>query len=72
MADTMISQGGRPDAQSAVLVLSDGKYSFKHQSAGKARELKDNYVQVFMAIVTDFEGQELEALRECIHGIFQT
>eukprot|EP00418_Pyrodinium_bahamense_P089268 CAMPEP_0179043630 /NCGR_PEP_ID=MMETSP0796-20121207/17263_1 /TAXON_ID=73915 /ORGANISM="Pyrodinium bahamense, Strain pbaha01" /LENGTH=47 /DNA_ID= /DNA_START= /DNA_END= /DNA_ORIENTATION= len=40
-ADTLLTQGGREDAQSAILVLSDGKYSMKYQTAEKAQELKD-------------------------------
>mmetsp|Transcript_130844 Transcript_130844/g.317830 ORF Transcript_130844/g.317830 Transcript_130844/m.317830 type:complete len:996 (-) Transcript_130844:110-3097(-) len=64
LADTMLSQGGRSEAQSAVLVISDGKYSFAYQTAEKARELKDKNVQVFMAPVTDFEGKELEQLQQ--------
>jgi len=63
LADTMLSQGGRAGAQSAVLVLSDGKYSFKFQTAEKAQELKDKNVQVFMAPVTEFEGKELDDLK---------
>jgi len=63
MADTMLSQGGRAGAQSAVLVLSDGKYSFKFQTAEKAQELKDKNVQIFMAPVTELKGKELDDLK---------
>jgi len=63
LADNMLTQGGRQEAQSAVLVLSDGKYSFRFQTREKARELKDKNVKVFMAPVTDFEGRELKALK---------
>jgi len=55
-ADTILSQGGRPDAQSAVMVISDGKFSFKYQTAEKAQELKDKNVQIFMAPIA--EGRE--------------
>jgi len=64
MAETMLSQGGREGAQSAVLVLSDGKYSFEYQTAEKARELKDKNIQVFMAPVVDFDGKELRKLKQ--------
>merc|ERR1719343_1561647 len=63
LADTMLSQGGRPSAQSAVLVISDGKYSFKFQTAEKAQELKDKNVQIFMAPITEFKGEELKDLK---------
>jgi len=64
LADTMLSQGGRAGAQSAVLVLSDGKYSFKFQTAEKAQELKDKNVHIFMAPVSDMKGKELEDLKD--------
>jgi len=51
-ADTILSQGGRPEAQSAVMVISDGKYSFKYQTAEKAQELKDKNIQIYMAPIT--------------------
>jgi len=63
-ADTILSQGGRSDAQSAVLVISDGKYSFKYQTAEKVQELKDKNVMIFMAPVADGKGQELEELKK--------
>merc|ERR550532_1089391 len=48
LADTML-QNGRADAQSAVLVLSDAKYSFEYETNEKVKELKDKNVQFFMA-----------------------
>merc|ERR1719492_254443 len=51
-ADKMLGQGGRPEAQSAVMVISDGKYSFKYQTAEKAQELKDKNIQIYMAPIT--------------------
>mmetsp|Transcript_130843 Transcript_130843/g.317827 ORF Transcript_130843/g.317827 Transcript_130843/m.317827 type:complete len:992 (-) Transcript_130843:108-3083(-) len=63
LADTMLAQGGRENAQSAVLVLSDGKYSFKYQTQEKARELKDKNIQLFMAPVTDFVGESEDTLK---------
>ena len=39
----MLSRGGRESAQSAVLVISDGKYSLKYQTVEKARELKETH-----------------------------
>jgi len=51
-ADTILGQGGRPEAQSAVMVISDGRFSFKYQTAEKAQELKDKNVQIYMAPIT--------------------
>lgn len=64
LADAMLGRNGRPGAQSAVMVLSDGKYSFAYQTAEKARELKDKNVELYMAPITDFEGKELENLKD--------
>jgi len=63
-ADTILAQGGRADAQSAVLVISDGKYSFKYQTAEKVQELKDKNIMIFMAPVSDGGGGELEELKK--------
>merc|ERR1719361_2654544 len=62
LADVML-QGGRKEAQSAVMVLTDGKPSFWYQTIQKARELKDKNVQIFMAPVTDFKSKELKLMR---------
>jgi len=72
LADTMLSQGGRPAAQSAVLVISDGKYSFKFQTAEKAQELKDKNVQIFMAPITEFKGEELKDLKSWASSPWET
>ena len=48
MANAMLSQCGRPDAQSTVLILSNGKYPLQYQTAEKAKEHNDKKVQVFM------------------------
>merc|ERR1719410_2278949 len=63
-ADTILSQGGRPEAQSAVMVISDGKFSFKYQTAEKARELKDKNVQIYMAPITASRDKSLLELKK--------
>jgi len=63
-ADTILSQGGRPEAQSAVMVISDGKFSFKYQTAEKAQELKDKNVMIFMAPITDSREKYLTTLKK--------
>jgi len=72
LADTMLGQGGRPAAQSAVLVISDGKYSFKFQTAEKAQELKDKNVQIFMAPITEVIGEELKDLKAWASSPWET
>jgi len=63
-ADTILSQGGRPEAQSAVMVISDGKFSFKYQTAEKAQELKDKNVHIYMAPITDTREKSLVELKK--------
>jgi len=62
-ADIILGQGGRSEAQSAVMVISDGKYSFKYQTAEKAQELKDKNVQIYMAPITATKGKYLRTLK---------
>jgi hypothetical protein len=62
-ADTMLGQTGRADAQSAVMVISDGKFSMEFQTAEKARELKDKNVMIFMVPITETKGPELRTLK---------
>jgi uncharacterized protein YegL len=63
MADTVLGQTGREDAQSAVMVISDGKYSMEFQTAEKARELKDKNVQIFLVAITEAKGDDLRTYR---------
>jgi len=72
LADTMFTQDGRQKAQSAILVLSDGRFSFKYQTAEKVQELKDKNVAIFMVPVAKFGGQELRHLRRWASFPWQT
>lgn len=63
LADTMFSQGGRSDAQSAVMVISDGKYSFRFQTALQVQKLKDKGVQIFMAVVAGGKDENLKVIK---------
>lgn len=63
-ADVMLGRGGRSDAQSAVIILSDGKPSLVFQTQEKINELKQKNVQIFMAPILGSEGTELDLMRE--------
>merc|ERR1719324_2050921 len=63
MADTVLGQTGREDAQSAVMVISDGKFSMEFQTAEKARELKDKNVMIFLVAITESKGDDLKTYR---------
>jgi hypothetical protein len=60
MADVMLGQTGRADAQSAVMVISDGKFSMEYQTAEKARELKDKNVMIYLVAITEVKGKDLQ------------
>jgi uncharacterized protein YegL len=62
-ADGMISQTGRADSQSAVMVITDGKYSMAFQTAEKASELKDKNVMIYMVAITESKGPELDYIK---------
>jgi len=73
LADTLLSQGGRPDGISAVMVIWDGKYSFKFETAQKARMLKDKNVQIYMAVIAETLGQdETDAIHHWTSHPWQT
>merc|ERR1719364_134550 len=72
LAEKMFQQGGRVAAQSAVLVLSDGKYSFEFSTAQKVRELKDTGVQIFMAPIDANQDKQLETLKKWSSEPWQT
>jgi hypothetical protein len=62
LADRMLSEGGRREAQSAVLVISDGKLPFARAALQKAQELKDKNVRIF-ALSSNIGGQDLDVLK---------
>jgi hypothetical protein len=72
LAGTMLQQGGRPEAQSAVLVLSDGKYSFAFQTEQQVQKLKDSNVQIFMAPVADAKDDSLILIKQWASQPWQT
>jgi len=62
-ADHMFADG-RDDAQAAVLMISDGKYTDSYRTGMKAQELKDKGVQIFMAPISEFSTPGLKVIRE--------
>lgn len=72
MADTMLTQGGRVNAQSAVLVITDCKPSFMFQTQQKVKALKQKNVKMFFATVSMFTGKSLKAMRELASQPWET
>merc|ERR1719498_1236096 len=63
-AENLLLLGSRRKAQSAVLTLTDGKPSFKFMTHEKVMQLKDKHIKLFLAPVIEFEGDELELMKE--------
>lgn len=62
-AEKMLLLGARGHAQSAILVLSDGRYLFKYKTSEKAKDLRDKNIQIFMAPISEYRSKELDELR---------
>jgi hypothetical protein len=62
VADNMFADG-RDDAQSAVMVISDGKWTNAYRTTMKATAMKDKGVQIFMAPITEHMTPNLKILR---------
>jgi hypothetical protein len=61
-ADNMFAEG-RDDAQSAVMVISDGKWTNAYRTTMKATAMKDKGVQIFMAPIAEYMDKKLVVLR---------
>jgi hypothetical protein len=64
VAEKMFLLGGRKEAQSAVMTITDGKPSFLFQTYQKVMELKDKHVKLFFAPITDFKGDEMKLMKK--------
>lgn len=55
LADKMLQRGGRADAQSAILVITDAPYASSASTSKKFQQLKDKNIHIFMAPINQFE-----------------
>jgi hypothetical protein len=63
LSDVMLSQGGREDAQSAIMVISDGKYSMEYQTEQEINRTKAKNTMIFMLPVTESEDDQVQELK---------
>jgi uncharacterized protein YegL len=63
LADSMLKSGARKSAQSAVLVITDGKPSTVYETNQQIVKMKDRAVKMFFAPVTSEGGANLELMR---------
>jgi len=64
LAETMYTSSGRKGAQSALLVITDGKPSFHFQTNKLAQQLDDKDVQFFFVVVTD-NDKSVDLMKTC-------
>jgi len=64
LAETMLSAGGRRDAQSAILVITDGKPSFQFKTSQKIQQVKDKGSKVFITTISRFPGKDINVFKK--------
>jgi uncharacterized protein YegL len=64
VAETMYTEAGREDAQSAIMVITDGKPSFQFQTQQKVDELEEKGIQRFFITIQEEEGTETELMKK--------
>jgi len=64
LAEVMYTAAGRKGAQSAILVITDGKPSFAFQTQELVNQLDDKGVQRFFVVVTESEGDDLKQMQK--------
>jgi len=64
LSETMMLSDGRAKAQSAVMVITDGKPTLLYQTQEKVVELKDKSVKLFFAPVTEAKGKEVDLMKK--------
>merc|ERR1719329_209788 len=63
LAEVMYTAKGRPGAQSAILVITDGKPSFQFQTREMVQQLDDKNVQRFFIVVNEDGGDALKQMQ---------
>jgi len=63
LASRMLREKGREDAQSAVMVLTDGKPSMKYVTNQKVEALKETNTMIYMAPIADFPSKNFDVLK---------
>jgi len=64
LAEVMYTGAGRKGVQSAILVITDGKPSFKFQTQELVQQLDDKNVQRFFMMVSESAGDEVKVMQK--------
>ena len=71
LAETMYTSAGRKGSQSALLVITDGKPSFKFQTNELVQQLDDKGVQRFFVVVSESE-KSLDVMKDWASAPWET
>merc|ERR1719421_2854396 len=63
LAEVMYTGAGRKGAQSAILVITDGKPSFSFQTHELVQQLDDKNVQRYFLVVSENGGDDLKKMQ---------
>jgi len=73
LSENLFREGGRKRAQSQVVVISDGKPSFKYQTEKAANDLKDANVHVNMVIIhPHIKSKEVKFMQKLASTPYET
>jgi hypothetical protein len=73
LSENLFREGGRKRAQSQVVVISDGKPSFKYQTEKAANDLKDGNVHVNMVIIhPHIKSKEVKFMQQLASKPYET
>lgn len=64
LAEVMYTGAGRKGVQSAILVITDGKPSFKFQTNELVQQLDDKNVQRFFMMISENAGDEIKTIQK--------
>jgi len=72
LAEVMYTGAGRKGAQSAILVISDGKPSFSFQTTELVEQLDDKNVQRYFMVVNENGGDDLKKMQKWASAPWET
>jgi uncharacterized protein YegL len=72
LAQKMFREGGREDAQSAVLIITDGTPSMKFATSQQVAKLKETNVHIFFAPIAEYPSRKFDVLKEWASSPWET
>jgi len=72
LAEVMYTANGRKGAQSALLVITDGKPSFAFQTQELVRQLDDKGVQRFFMVISESSQEDLKQMKDWASAPWET